>query len=90
MAVPVKAILIDQATNTLGTGLKLIRNKLGEAIDISEMVEAGALDDVTVNSGVGAIIKDNKVYYVKKVFMDLDTNTRILIGVFDQSSSNII
>lgn len=76
MAVAVKALLLAK-DDTLGNGLRAIRERESEMIDISEY-EPG-LSDATSSTIQQYIIKDNKVYKTIRTYFDLDNNTRLLL-----------
>lgn len=86
MAIPSYALLIDSPEQN--SGLKAIRERESDLIDISSFVDDNACGDSTSASNTNNFIKNNKVYRIKKVYMDLDKNKRIFLGFWENNSND--
>lgn len=80
MAVPIKLLILNPEDN-FGNGLRSIREKSSEFIDISDYGEA--LSDSTSSSNPARVIKNNKVYKIIKTYFDLDNNQRVVLAKID-------
>ena len=67
--------------DNFGNGLRSIRAKASDLIDISDY--ADALSDSTSSGNPARIIKNNKVYRIIKTYFDLDNNVRIVLAKID-------
>lgn len=77
MTPPIK-LLILKPEYKLGNGLKAIREKSSEFIDITDYETA--LSDATSSTNPSYVIKENKVYRIIKTYIDLDNNVRIVLA----------
>jgi hypothetical protein len=78
MSVPIKLLLLNKG-ETLGYGLRAIREYADRMIDVSDW-ELG-ISDSTMSSAKQYVIKDNVMYMCMKSFFDLDNNERIFVCV---------
>ena len=83
---PIKLLLLNPE-DKLGNGLRAIREKESDLIDISNY-EPG-VSDPAITTNPGYVIKDNKVYRIIKTYFDLDKGYRVFIAKLDMEGYDV-
>ena len=79
-------VLLVKTGDEFPNGLKAIRNRASEMIDISAF--EGGISDATSTTCPAWIIKNNQVYKIIRNYFDLDKNERIFLAKLDEEPYN--
>lgn len=79
-------VLLVKTGDEFPNGLKAIRKRASEMIDITSFDEA--ISDATSTTCPAWIIKNDKVYKVIRNYFDLDKNERIFLAKLDDEEYN--